>query len=1186
MDVTLEVGYGASKGDSAYAVGAEAAKEAIKGIDKRRISAMLIFASVRYNLEELLRGIHNEVGEVPLLGATTAGEICNGQHRESVVVVALASPYLRVRVGVGQGVSRDWQQAVIQAVSVPEVAPFFSLQDSSIWPELTLQGKSVFGLLFTPGNTRVSDSRSFEILEELKRLSTGRVPLFGGAAADDWRLETNYVLWGQRAYPDSMLVAIFETQLRFGLAMAHGFRPTNQIATVTSTSNHQVLELDGQPAAEIYSRMQGTSQEALAGKHLTLATGRPVGTSVGYGEYSINVASFFTPAGGVRFAQPVSEGTVLAIMEGNPDDLLSAGPAAFHKALLHGHISDPALTLVFPCALRSQLLGDKDHEAIHNIQTLAPKMPIAGFYSFGEHGLTDEGINRHNNYMVTILVIDRQLSYGAQVALENERLRGDLVSYIDELKKAEEALGQSEEKFRGVFNNARDGILLADIKTKMFILGNEMISQMLGYSFAELFKMKVEDIHPQENLPEVLDRFDKLVRGDTIFVTDIPVKRRDGSIFYADINSFLIELTGNTYVVGFFRDITERKRAEEELLKSEEQYRQLVQQVPAVVYKGYTDWSLECFDQKIEEITGYSMEEFNTRKKTWMDLILSEDIDQAKKLLLEAREGDGSYVTEHRIRKKNGEVRWVQAMNRIIYDSKSKIDHISGVFFDITDRKSLEEERDRLFNMSMDMLCVAGFDGFFKQINPAWSKTLGWPETELLSRSWLDFVHPEDRLATIAAGDRLRKGNPVIQFENRYQCQDGSYRWISWNSFPLQEEKLMFGVARDITEKRNMEEQLLKAQKMEAVGRLAGGVAHDFNNLLTAIMGYSEIMMVDLRKEDPLYSLLEEITKATLRGAQLTNQLLAFSRKQILQPRVINLNDVVIDIDKMLRRLIGEDIDLIALIDEELDLVKVDPSQIEQIIMNLAINARDAMPQGGRLTIETANVYLDKDYAGRHEGVTPGPHVMLAIRDNGVGMDADTFAHIFEPFYTTKEIGKGTGLGLATVYGIVKQSGGHIWVYSEPGQGTTFKVYLPRVEEKIKDLKSKSAAPTPLEGKETILVVEDDAALRELTSIGLRKYGFKVLEAAQGGEALLICEQEKAPIDLMLTDVVMPKISGSVLAERLKLVHPKMKVLYMSGYTENAIVHHGVLDSKVNFIAKPFRVQALVQKVREVLDTP
>jgi two-component system cell cycle sensor histidine kinase/response regulator CckA len=748
-------------------------------------------------------------------------------------------------------------------------------------------------------------------------------------------------------------------------------------------------------------------------------------------------------------------------------------------------------------------------------------------------------------------------------------------------RQAEEALEEEAIRRRILVEQSRDGIVVLDQTGKVYE-ANQRYAEMLGYTAEELSQLYVWDWDVQWTREELLEKIKNIDVPGEHFETRH--RRKDGTIYDVEISTNGAVLGGRKLVFCVCRDISQRKAAELALRESEEKYRLLVNQIPAVVFRGYTDGSIDTFDRKIETLTGYPKEDFDSRRRKWSDLILAEDLAAAKNEFLAGLKTTGAYEKEYRIRKKSGEIIWVQVHGQIFLDGAGRIDFVNGVIFDVSDRKNLEEERDHLFNMSMDMFCVAGFDGFFKQLNPAWSKTLGWPETELLSRPWLDFVHPEDRPATAAAGERLQTGQPVIQFENRYQCLDGSYRWVSWNSFPLLEEKLIFAVARDITEKRHMEEQLLKAQKMEAVGRLAGGVAHDFNNLLTAITGYSEMMLMDLRPEDPLYSFAEEITKAVNRGASLTNQLLAFSRKQILQPRVINLNDMVQDMDKMLCRLIGEDIGIVTVIDPELGLVKADPGQVEQIIMNLAVNARDAMPHGGKLTIETANVDLDQAYAQGREGVTPGPYVMLAVSDNGTGMDTDTLSHIFEPFFTTKESGKGTGLGLATVYGVVKQSGGHIWVYSEPGQGTTLKVYLPRVEESLEMVKPKAAPVTSLEGKETILLVEDDVGLRELISTALRKYGFTVLEAAQGGEALLLCEREKAPIHLLLTDVVMPQISGTALAGRLKLLHPEMQVLFMSGYTEDAIVHHGVLNSDVNFIPKPFRMVALVQKVREVLD--
>jgi PAS domain S-box-containing protein len=755
---------------------------------------------------------------------------------------------------------------------------------------------------------------------------------------------------------------------------------------------------------------------------------------------------------------------------------------------------------------------------------------------------------------------------------------------ITEIKQAEKVLKESEEKYRLLMDNASDAIVLADIDGKVLEV-NQKAEKLLGYGKEELLGLDFGQLFSSEELERATTCFREIVQLGFGYLNDSRLLARNGDQVPVDLTASLVEYSGKTLMQSFFRDISKRKKTEEALHQKEHELGLVVNNIPAVVFKGYPDGSVNLFDDKIELMTGYPKTDFDSRHLKWSDLILKECMEEARKVFIRALRSHRSYVREYRIKTNSEKVLWIQERSHIVCDRHDRIEYVSGIFFDITERKKLEEERDRLFNLSLDMLCVAGFDGFFKQLNPAWSKTLGWPETELLRRPYLSFVHPEDRLATTAAGEQLKAGQPVIQFENRYQCLDGSYRWISWNSFPLLEEKLIFAVARDVTEKRQLEDQFLQAQKMEAVGRLAGGLAHDFNNLLTAILGYGEIMMLDLRKEDPFHLYVEEITKAVNRGASLINQLLAFSRKQILRPRVINLNEVVMDMDRMLRRLIGEDIELVTSICQEPGIVKADPSQIEQILMNLAVNARDAMPHGGKLTVETANVYLDQDYSWGHLGVTPGPHVMLSVSDSGTGMEAATLPHIFEPFFTTKELGRGTGLGLATVYGIVKHCGGNIWVYSEPDKGTTFKVYLPRVGERAEALKPKLAAPTPPRGNETIMMVEDDASLRDLICKGLRRYGFTVLEAAHGSEAMMLCEKEKGPIHLLLTDVVMPQISGSALAERLKLLHPEMKVLYMSGYTENAIVHHGVLDFDVNFIGKPFRIVALAQKVREVLDT-
>ncbi|MBI4483969.1 MAG: response regulator [Acidobacteria bacterium] len=388
------------------------------------------------------------------------------------------------------------------------------------------------------------------------------------------------------------------------------------------------------------------------------------------------------------------------------------------------------------------------------------------------------------------------------------------------------------------------------------------------------------------------------------------------------------------------------------------------------------------------------------------------------------------------------------------------------------------------------------------------------------------------------------------------------------------------------SERKKLEEQLRQAQKMEAIGQLTGGIAHDFNNLLTVINGYADLSLARLPEKDPAHKHLEEIRKAGHRAASLTHQLLAFSRQQILEPKVLDLNAIVVEMEKMLRRLIGEDIELACALAPDLGRVKADSGQIEQVIMNLAVNARDAMPQGGKLTIETANVELDEAYARNHVAVRPGAYVLLAVSDTGCGMDKEVQSHLFEPFFTTKEPGEGTGLGLSTVYGIVKQSGGNIWVYSEPGHGATFKIYLPAVEEVVAVASPEGARPLAMGGSETILLAEDDEPVRNLARQILEMHGYTVLEAQNGREALEICKRHEGPIHLMVTDVVMPQMSGRDLADRAAQLRPGIKLLYLSGYTGKAIVQHGVLEPGVAFLQKPFTPDALARKVREVLDAP
>jgi len=444
-----------------------------------------------------------------------------------------------------------------------------------------------------------------------------------------------------------------------------------------------------------------------------------------------------------------------------------------------------------------------------------------------------------------------------------------------------------------------------------------------------------------------------------------------------------------------------------------------------------------------------------------------------------------------------------------------------------------------------------------------------------------------------ADGDLIRgvieRGERIRNVEVARRRKDGSGIEISLSAAPLFDAhgQVRGGMAvlADISERRSLEQQVRQSQKLEAVGRLAGGIAHDFNNLLTVIGGTTELMLARLPQSSPLLRNAEEVHKAAVRAGSLTQQLLAFSRKQVMEPRVLDLNGIASGMEKMLRRLIGEDIALSFSCAEDLGRVKVDPGQIEQVIMNLAVNARDAMPSGGRLMIETRNVTLDEAYAGRHISVRPGPYVMLAATDTGIGMPPDVQARVFEPFFTTKGPGKGTGLGLSTVYGIVKQSGGYIWVYSEPGRGTTFKVYLPRVEEEADRRGDEEAGEVPV-GNETILLVEDEEMVRMVARRMLEKAGYTVIEASGGREALDLLERHPGAIDLLITDVVMPQMNGRQLAGQAGLLRSDMKVLFISGYTDHAIVRSGMLEEGLAFLHKPFSYQAFARKVRETLEGP
>jgi two-component system cell cycle sensor histidine kinase/response regulator CckA len=544
---------------------------------------------------------------------------------------------------------------------------------------------------------------------------------------------------------------------------------------------------------------------------------------------------------------------------------------------------------------------------------------------------------------------------------------------------------------------------------------------------------------------------------------------------------------------------------------------------------------------------------------------------------------------------------WVSTTKMPLRDPSGAVIGTFGVSRDITQWKDAArrlQESEARFRTAFMTMADAHFiatrdEGRILEVNDRFGDVFGYSREETIGTTALElglYANAEERRRMLA---ELTAKGQVRDMETLARRKGGETFPIllSVSELRMGELPLILGVTRDLSEQRradaalqSMEDQFRQAQRLEAVGRLAGGVAHDFNNILTAITGYTDLLLDDFRPNDPRRADLEEIRAAAQRAAALTRQLLAFSRKQMLQPRVLDLNEAVQALEKMLRRLIGEDVELVFTPQAGLGAVRADPGQIEQVLLNLAVNARDAMPDGGQLTIETANVELDETYAREHAGVVPGPYVLVAVSDNGHGMDEETRSHIFEPFFTTKEQGKGTGLGLATVHGIVAQSGGHVGVYSTPGRGTTFKIYLPRVAEAVEGPGEASEKRPVAGGRETVLIAEDEPAVREVVAATLQQKGYEVLRAPDGQTALELARSHDGTIHLLLTDVVMPGMTGRALAQALTAERPDVRVLYVSGYTDDAVVRHGILELGVPYLQKPFTPDALALKVREVLD--
>jgi PAS domain S-box-containing protein len=761
----------------------------------------------------------------------------------------------------------------------------------------------------------------------------------------------------------------------------------------------------------------------------------------------------------------------------------------------------------------------------------------------------------------------------------------------------------------------------------------DLIPDKLGSTDQEF----LQAIHPDDR-PAVEKALERVLREDAPLEVEFRVQVSDGSIRWREGKGRLIrDAAGKPLRLrGIGRDITKRKQAEAALRDSEERFRQLAENVGEVFWMSDLGLTQNLYiSPAYEHVWGRTRASLYANPRSFMEAVHPDDRQRVAAKVEEQRAGRPTDI-EYRIIHSDGSIRWVRDRGFPIRNESGQAYRVVGVATDVTRLKaaeaairrahdSLEQEvgkrtaelsqanaqlqaeiRERrrteealrraeakyrsIFENATEGIYQTTPDGRYLSANPALARIDGFDSAEELLAQVTDiagqlYVDPQRR----AEFARLLESQGFVRdFESQIHRRDGAKIWVSENARAVRDAagKLLYfeGTVRDITERKQLEEQLRQAQKMEAIGRLAGGVAHDFNNLLTGIIGYTDLLMTGRGADDPMYEDLSQIKRAGERAAALTGQLLAFSRRQILAPRVLDINSVVADMEKMLRRVLGEDIELVTRLAPHLDPVRADPGQIEQVILNLAVNARDAMPQGGRLTLSTATAVPDDALLRAHPEMHRGAHVLLSVSDTGCGMDEATRARLFEPFFTTKEVGKGTGLGLATIYGIVKQSEGQITVETAPGKGATFHIHLPCLQAAPRKARRTSPSFQLPSGTETVLLVEDEELVRNLGQMVLEHQGYRVLVAGLGPEALRLGTQHKGPIHLLVADVVMPGMSGRQLAVELHRTRPDMKVLYLSGYTDDAVLRHGVLENETALLPKPFTPDELAQKVREVLD--
>jgi two-component system, cell cycle sensor histidine kinase and response regulator CckA len=786
------------------------------------------------------------------------------------------------------------------------------------------------------------------------------------------------------------------------------------------------------------------------------------------------------------------------------------------------------------------------------------------------------------------------------IRTEDGRFMGSfaMLTDITERKQAEEALLESENKFRSFAEQAITGINI--IQDGVFKYVNPKFAEMFGYTVEECLNgMPFKNLVYAEDLATVEEQVGRRISGGTgaAHYTFRGLKR-NGQIFHVEIYGSAIVYQGKPASTGTILDITERKRAEKALAESEEKYRRIVETANEGICAADADNLVTYVNQKMADMLGYLPEEIIGKPLT--HFFFPEDLADHQEKWSHRIQGLGE-TYERRFRRSDGGECWTNISVTVIRSEDGRFTGAFGMLTDITERKQAEialrmsEERfSRFFRASpVGTSILRLIDNKFADVNDVFLGLFGYTREEVIGQNPLDlgiWPDPEDRVKMV---EILKKQGRVKDFETRFRWKSGEIGDVLFSGEVIEVagQQYLLGLTHDITERKRadkerkkLEQQLFQAQKIESVGRLAGGVAHDFNNMLGVIIGRAELALNTHVSADQLQHNLKEILKAGLRSADLTRQLLAFARKQTAILQILDLNSTIPDMLKMLRRLIGEDIGLSWQPGPDLWKVKIDPSQVDQILANLVVNARDAISGIGSITMRSENVVIDDSISTETPEFIPGEYVLLTVSDSGTGMSQEVRENIFEPFFTTKEVGKGTGLGLSTVYGIVKQNDGFIYVASEPGKGTTFKIYLPRFKAETAQVPPEEAAGMPPAGTETILLVEDDEAILNLGKMILENLGYMVLAAQTPVDAVRLAEVHPGGLHLLITDVVMPEMNGRELAERLGAIRPNLKCLYMSGYTADVIAHRGIIDQGVSFIQKPFLSDDFAARVRQVLD--